>query len=669
MSFLAILDRISLRNRVAALALSAVLGLSVIGIAQYVSDSALTSASRDYEIAEADYEALSLFNRKVLALKVAEQNLRAERKAAALSPLEDTVNAASEFLAGQPADDMLKNSFSSYMNTLDQYRETLALLGYQDRQSVVVAEGGQQGIDTPSGFTVDASNTAAEISARIYEELEFDDQAAVFQVALTFEAVQRDIVKVIAGGDSTHMQVAKGRISDLQELIAEPDLDGDFTESMSGLLETLASRLERLGTAEGQLAQAQETLDSSYAALESALMAQLEATQETTAGIRTALNDTRNSTALLIFAAVALTLATQIGAGFLVVLSVSRNLSEIIGTTGQLADGNLDHDIPQTAAKTEIGELARSLVVFRDNALERRRLEGDAELENQAKSIRQTEIDTTIAAFKQDIVALLSSAETTIEDASELAGGLVDASERNSHETVNAKEASDLASENVQAVAGATQQLSGAIGEISKQVTQTSHQIEQVSQSANATNEDVDQLAEAATKIDEIIVLIQAIAEQTNLLALNATIEAARAGEHGRGFSVVASEVKSLANQTATATDEISSQIKAIQSSSQTTVAAMSQITGIISEVQESTVAIVGAIEEQTAATNEISQNIGSAADRTQQMATNVSSLQETASDTMQSAGRIRDASGEISALNKQVNARIDAFLREVSAA
>lgn len=669
MSNLTFFDQISLRNRVAALAFSAVFGLSVIGVAQYVSDSSITQASEDFEVAQEDYEKLSVLNRKILALKVAEQNLRAERKAAALPAVDATLAAVSDFLSSQKTDALLTQSFASYSGALDQYRENLALLGYRDRQSVVVAEGGQQGINTPTGYTVDASNTSAKIAARIYEELEFDDQPAVFQVALSFETLQRDIVKIISGEDNSHLQVAERRIGDLQSLLEEPDLDSDFTDSMTSLLQELSTRLDNLGTAEGNLAIAQETLNSSYSGLDNTLLAQLKTTQKSAADIHAALNDTRDSAATLIFGAVVLTLLTQIGAGFLIVLSVSRNLSDITGATGQLAAGNLDHEIPQTEANTEIGELARALVVFRDNALDRRRLENDAEKENEAKATRQSEIDHTIAAFKHDIVAMLSSAEKTIEDAHVLAGGLVDTSERNSHEASNANEASELASENVQAVAGATQQLSGAIGEISEQVTQTSLQIEKVSISASATNEDVDQLAEAATKIDEIIVLIQAIAEQTNLLALNATIEAARAGEHGRGFSVVASEVKSLANQTAKATDEISSQIKAIQSSSQTTVAAMSQITGIITDVQESTVAIVGAIEEQTAATNEISQNVGSAAERTQQMATNVSSLRETATDTMQSAGKIRDASREISTINKQVNDRIDAFLNEVSTA
>lgn len=669
MSNLTFFDRISLRNRVAALALSAVFGLSVIGLAQYYSGSTLTRASADFEAADAKYEALSVLNRKILALKVAEQNLRAERKAAALAPVDASLAAVSGFLDGRETGAALTQSFTSYIDALAKYRETLDLLGYRDRQSVVVAEGGQQGINTPAGYTVDASNIAAKTAARIYEELEFDDQPAVFQVALSFETLQRDIVKIISGEDSSHLTVADKRINDLQELLEDPDLDGDFSSTMANLLKDLSAQLEKLGTAETELAAAEDTLNSSYSALDAGLMEQLKTTHTAAADIRSALNDTRESTAMLIFAAVALTLVTQIGAGVLIVMSVSRNLSEITGATGQLASGNLDHEIPQTRAKTEIGELARALVVFRDNALERRRLESDVETENEAKAARQTEIGNTIEIFKRDIVELLSSAENTIEDAHALAGSLVDASERNSHEAGNANEASELASENVQAVAGATQQLSGAIGEISEQVTQTSRQIEQVSLSANATNADVDQLAEAATKIDEIIVLIQAIAEQTNLLALNATIEAARAGEHGRGFSVVASEVKSLANQTAKATDEISSQIKAIQTSSQTTVAAMSQITGIIAEVQESTVAIVGAIEEQTAATNEISQNVGSAADRTQQMAANVSSLRETASDTMQSAEMIRDTSSHIGAINKQVHNRIEAFLHEVDAA
>lgn len=669
MSSLTFFDRLSIRNRVATLALSAVLGLSVIGVAQFISDRVLSTASDDYDVAEARYETLSVFNRKILALKVAEQTLRAERKAATLTAVNSALTSASDFQTETGANSTLTQPFLNYTEALDQYRTTLALLGYRDRQSVIVAEEGQEGIEAPSGYTVDASNAAAKIAARIYEELEFDDQPAVFQVALAFEATQRDILKIITGEDNTYIQVASERISALRTILEDTDLDSDFAENMSALLDGLTAHLDTLGTAETSLAAAQQTLTTAYSVLDSALLEQLLANKDTATGIRTTLNNTRVSAAALIFGVVVVTLMIQVGAGFLIVRSVSRNLSAITGTTNQLADGNLKDDIPLTEAQTEVGELARALVVFRDNALERHRLEADAELEIEAKEARQADIDQTIAEFKQDIVCLLSAAESTIEDARTLAGGLVDVSERNSDEANTANEASSQASENVQAVAGATQQLSGAIGEISQQITHTSHQIEQVSASAKATNDDVNQLAEAASKIDEILVLIQAIAEKTNLLALNATIEAARAGEHGRGFSVVASEVKSLANQTATATDEISGQIKAIQNSSQATVTAISHISGIISEVQKSTVTIVGAVEEQTAATNEISQNIGSASERTQQMAENVSSLRETASDTMQSAGRIREASSEIGTINKRVNDRIDTFLKAVSAA
>ncbi|MEP4771049.1 MAG: HAMP domain-containing methyl-accepting chemotaxis protein [Roseibium sp.] len=669
MSSLTFFDRLSIRNRVATLALSAVLGLSAIGIAQFISDRVLSTASDDYDVAEAKYETLSVFNRKILALKVAEQTLRAERKAATLTAVDSALTLASDFQTETGANSTLTQPFLSYTEALDQYRATLALLGYRDRQSVVVAEEGQEGIEAPSGYTVDTSNAAAKIVARIYEELEFDDQPAVFQVALAFEATQRDILKIITGEDNTYIQVASERISALRTILEDPDLDSDFAENMSALLDGLTAHLDTLGIAETSLAAAQQTLTTAYSVLDSALLEQLQANKDAAAGIRTSLNDTRVSAAALIFGVVVVTLMIQVGAVFLIVRSVSRNLSAITGTTNQLADGNLNDDIPLTEAQTEVGELARALLVFRDNALERHRLEAAAELEIEAKGARQAGIDQTIAEFKQDIVGLLSAAESTIEDARTLASGLVDVSERNSDEASATNEASSQASENVQAVAGATQQLSGAIGEISQQITHTSHQIEQVSASAKATNDDVSQLAEAASKIDEILILIQAIAEKTNLLALNATIEAARAGEHGRGFSVVASEVKSLANQTATATDEISGQIKAIQNSSQATVTAIAHISGIITEVQQSTVTIVGAVEEQTAATNEISQNIGSASERTQQMAENVSSLRETASDTMQSAGRIREASSEIGTINKRVNDRIDTFLKAVSAA
>ncbi|WP_162901596.1 HAMP domain-containing methyl-accepting chemotaxis protein [Breoghania sp. L-A4] len=669
-------DRLTLRLRVIVLALSAIVGILVTGTLQYVSDAALSHASGQYEKIDKAYETLSVFQRELLRLRVAEQRMRAERKASILPALE-TARAAAADRAG-PAFIHAENNeiadgtaalFDDYLAAITQYVAILDTLGYRDRQSVVVTEAGKDGIDSPTGFTVDLSNAATKISTRLAEELEFDDQAAVFRVDAAFNRIRRDILKLIADADQDYVALIEAKFSEVNELLQDGDLDSGFSDEVTALMTEMHAPLEQLSNAELALADIDRTVNARYETLDSGLTEALATITQRTDAIRTTLNDKRSFLSTLMMTVAGVTLAVLVLAGALIVRSVTRSLSTIIAVTGRLARGETDCDIPYADARTELGDLARALAVFRDNAVERTRLEDRAEVNRAARTRRQETVEQIIGEFNQDIVALLAAGNEAIDGARTSAAELRDAAQRNDAQASSADEASVRASANVQTVAAATEQLNASITEISAQVSRTSDQISQVSETARSTNADVDQLAAAVGKIDEIIALIQAIAEQTNMLALNATIEAARAGEHGRGFSVVASEVKSLANQTASATDEISSQIKAIQSSSQATVSAISGIVTIIGDVQENAASIAAAIEQQNAATGEISRNIAEAADGTRMVAANVSDLRSSTAMATQSAERIRETSENVGSINERIRARIDGFLEKVAAA
>lgn len=669
-------DRFTLRKRVTALAACAIFGFVTIGVVQFWSDRKIEKTSSDYAATDAAYEKLNQLERLILTLRVAEQNLRAERYAEALPAVATAQADVDRQLSRVQNDPTLSTiepelalSLKTYLDALETYSGILVQLGYRDRQSVQVTEEGQAGIDSPTGFSVDLSNAVAKLATRIAEELEFDDQSAVFHVNAAFDGIRRDILMLVNRAERSYVTLIEQKFTNMRDLLKNEDLDPDFAETSNSLIDDLQSQLDNLGQAELALAEAGTTINASYDRLNQNLSAMLAETNEQANRIRTAMNGERAFLSGLIFAVVILTLVAVIAASVLIVRSVSRNLSEITGATAELADGNVDCAIPYTEHKTEIGALARALMVFQENARQRLRLENEAEAEDTAKAARQQEIENSIADFKSDILQLLSTAGETVSGARHTANDLLEASDRNDAQAGAANEASLQASTNVETVASASQQLTSSIQEISAQIAATSAQVDKVSASAQDTNRDVDELARAATKIDEIILLIQAIAEQTNLLALNATIEAARAGEHGKGFSIVASEVKSLANQTASATEEISNQIKAIQQSSRSTVSAMTDIAGIIGEVQNNTVAIAGAIEEQTTATSEISRNVREAAERTRLVVEAMSTLQATASVAKASAGQIRDASEGIDDINGQVRSRIDAFLRKVAAA
>ena len=262
-----------------------------------------------------------------------------------------------------------------------------------------------------------------------------------------------------------------------------------------------------------------------------------------------------------------------------------------------------------------------------------------------------------------EVVDVVASASTELRASSE---GLSSTVEESSRQAATVAAASEQTSANVQTVAAATEELSASIGEISHQVTQSARVADKAVSEAESTNVQVKGLAEAAQKIGKVVELIKEIASQTNLLALNATIEAARAGEAGKGFAVVASEVKTLANQTAKATEDIAAQIANIQQATGGTVAAIESIRGTIDEISQIATAIASAIEEQGVATREIAKNVQQAAQGTQEVSTNITGVTRAAAAADEAAGQVMVAAADLSKQSETLRGEVDKFLADM---
>jgi methyl-accepting chemotaxis protein len=355
--------------------------------------------------------------------------------------------------------------------------------------------------------------------------------------------------------------------------------------------------------------------------------------------------------------------------GWIVLYQIARPLKVITGLMESLAQGNLDFTVSGAERLDEVGSLARSLDVFKSNAIEARRLAAQEAEATAAKAHRAERIELDIKAFDtaaRAALGMLSSAETEMRaTAKSLAHGAGDASQR----SVTVAAAAEQASMNVQTVAAASEELATSIVEISRQVVQSNEVASQAVREAGETRTAIGGLHEASQRIGAVVRLINDIASQTNLLALNATIEAARAGDAGRGFAVVASEVKTLASQTAKATDEIAGQITAMQVATNGAVAAIERINGTIDRMSEIATAIASAIEEQGAATQEISRNVQQAAKGTQDVTTNIVGINSAVAETSAGSGHVLTAAGSLGEYTSKLRDEVESFQRKIRAA
>jgi methyl-accepting chemotaxis protein len=371
---------------------------------------------------------------------------------------------------------------------------------------------------------------------------------------------------------------------------------------------------------------------------------------------------------LLVVAGLSLAVAAGIGI-FYVQRRLVRRLTAMGEAMRRLSSGETDMTVPATADRDEIGEMARSLEVFRAGEIERRSMAVREEAEQAAQRARATEVEQLINEFRSTVKAVISGVGENVGRMESTARSLSGIAAGADQQARAAFAASDTTSANVRTVAGATDELGASIREISEQATQANGVVERATAIAHTADQLIGQLATGANRIGDVVKLIRAIAEQTNLLALNATIEAARAGESGRGFAVVAAEVKTLATQTAKATEEIASQISTIQSSTTEAVGAIRSIGGVMGEISEFTATIAAAVEEQSVSTQEISRNVQEAASGAKELTGSMATVTGAIDETNRSASQVLAATGALAEQAGMLQAEIDAFLSRVAAA
>jgi methyl-accepting chemotaxis protein len=375
-----------------------------------------------------------------------------------------------------------------------------------------------------------------------------------------------------------------------------------------------------------------------------------------------------DSLTMVVIAALSIAGAALIGWRY-----IGRNLIARIALVDQgmarLAGGDLDTAVTQSAANDEIGQMARSLSVFRDGMIRARDLATEKTAAQTVRVERAVRLDGMVRAFESEVGQLVNEVAAATTTMGATARGMSETVAQASSRTTAVAAAAEQASAGVQTVAAAADELTASIREITRQVTESARMTGRAADDVRRTDEIVRALADGARKIGDVVDLIAVIAGQTNLLALNATIEAARAGESGKGFAVVASEVKSLANQTARATEDIRAQVAQIQGATSEAVDAIRGIVGTIQEVSDIATSIAAAVEQQSAATGEIARNAQQTAQSTQAVTTNIADVSNAASQIGSASGDVLGAVTGLSRQTEQLSRAVNSFVTDVRAA
>ncbi|SHN72213.1 Methyl-accepting chemotaxis protein [Bradyrhizobium erythrophlei] len=579
---------------------------------------------------------------------------------AAFEPLDKSIDKVREVVG--PRGDVLRTGLSDYHAAFGKLDEEI-----KKRQAAL------GGINA-SGIRLTNTLTTATLELGAANEASLPPAQRLEQAIQALRTVVYRYMATPSAGDLDIIATERERVGrELAAVKASPPAD----PALAKIIAALPAQAEKMLASSDQLVSTAASTEQTFAALvktgiklgDDAESLRNDYQASRSEAVSTAARIAEEASTAGSIAAVTVGVLAIILAG-LITVSISTLIKRMTRTMSQLADGDLSVEIEGAGRGDQIGNMARAVSIFKDNAIRMAEVETEKHrLAAQTEQDRKAGLRELAARLERAVKDIADAVKQSAQRMHDGAATMSGAAERTKSQSSTVATASGQASANVQTVASAAEELSASIREIGQQAQSSANVARRAADQASQTTATMEGLSQAAVRIGEVINLINSIASQTNLLALNATIEAARAGDAGRGFAVVASEVKNLAAQTARATEDIAAQISSIQGETKQAATAIKGIESIIMEINQIATTTASAVEEQGAATAEIARNVQQAAAGTDEVSSNIAGVLQAAAETDEHARIALENSNELSGQADRLWQAVIGFVEDVKAA